>query len=126
MGKEIKFRPATFYMGIADMLAREVEGQSMEDDDHARRVSQVPSGVDLEELPGDGEPAPRTNEKDSPESKAEKGRAQMVDSLDAVGASVHDLNTSIRTQDSPSHTPSPSPPPLKSGPRTFSKRDPPS
>ncbi|KJA25859.1 hypothetical protein HYPSUDRAFT_386843 [Hypholoma sublateritium FD-334 SS-4] len=27
MGKEIKFRPATFYLGIADMLAREVEGQ---------------------------------------------------------------------------------------------------
>lgn len=26
MGKEIKFRPATFYLGIADMLAGEVEG----------------------------------------------------------------------------------------------------
>jgi len=26
MGKEIKFRPATFYLGIVDMLAREVEG----------------------------------------------------------------------------------------------------
>ena len=26
-GREIKFRPATFYLGIADMLAREVEGQ---------------------------------------------------------------------------------------------------
>ncbi|TFK77275.1 alpha/beta-hydrolase [Pluteus cervinus] len=26
-GKEIKFRPAAFYLGIADMLAREVEGQ---------------------------------------------------------------------------------------------------
>ena len=26
MGKEIKFRPATFYLGIADRLAREVEG----------------------------------------------------------------------------------------------------
>ena len=26
MGNEIKFRPATFYLGIVDMLAREVEG----------------------------------------------------------------------------------------------------
>ena len=25
MGKEIKFRPATFYLGIVDMLAGEVE-----------------------------------------------------------------------------------------------------
>ncbi len=25
-GREIKFRPATFYLGIADMLAREVRG----------------------------------------------------------------------------------------------------
>lgn len=27
MGNEIKFRPATFYLGIADMLAKEVEGK---------------------------------------------------------------------------------------------------
>ncbi|KAF5375001.1 hypothetical protein D9758_000462 [Tetrapyrgos nigripes] len=27
-GREIKFRPATFYLGIADMLAKEVEGQT--------------------------------------------------------------------------------------------------
>jgi triacylglycerol lipase len=27
MGKEIKFRPATFYLGIGDMLAKEVEGE---------------------------------------------------------------------------------------------------
>jgi triacylglycerol lipase len=31
MGNEIKFRPATFYLGIVDMLAREVEGL---DDSH--------------------------------------------------------------------------------------------
>ncbi|TRM65945.1 Alpha/Beta hydrolase protein [Schizophyllum amplum] len=30
MGKEISFRPATFYLGIADVLAREVEGQGKE------------------------------------------------------------------------------------------------
>jgi triacylglycerol lipase len=31
MGNEIKFRPATFYLGIADLLATEVEGQSAEE-----------------------------------------------------------------------------------------------
>ncbi|KAJ2919292.1 hypothetical protein MD484_g1175, partial [Candolleomyces efflorescens] len=39
MGKEIKFRPATFYLGIVDMLAREVEGQT--DDDVQRTESPV-------------------------------------------------------------------------------------
>lgn len=32
-GKEIKFRPATFYLGVADLLAGEVEGQPKERDD---------------------------------------------------------------------------------------------
>ncbi|ESK98102.1 triacylglycerol lipase [Moniliophthora roreri MCA 2997] len=31
-GREIKFRPATFYLGIADMLAKEVEGQGPDDE----------------------------------------------------------------------------------------------
>lgn len=118
MGKEIKFRPATFYMGIADMLAREVEGQGREDGEDVRRVS---PRADLVELPG--EPALQTNDKDSRESKAEKKRAQMVESLDAAGAHVHDPSTSKRSS-SQTPSPSPSPPPLESGSRTFSKRDP--
>ncbi|KAF5385141.1 hypothetical protein D9615_001364 [Tricholomella constricta] len=32
MGKEIKFRPATFYLGVADMLAGEVDGVPKEDE----------------------------------------------------------------------------------------------
>uniref|UniRef100_D8PRX4 GPI inositol-deacylase n=2 Tax=Schizophyllum commune (strain H4-8 / FGSC 9210) TaxID=578458 RepID=D8PRX4_SCHCM len=32
MGKEISFRPATFYLGISDMLAREVDGQGREEE----------------------------------------------------------------------------------------------
>lgn len=36
MGKEIKFRPATFYLGIADMLAGEVEGISKEGEQGTR------------------------------------------------------------------------------------------
>ncbi|KAG6854226.1 hypothetical protein C0991_009244 [Blastosporella zonata] len=34
MGKEIKFRPATFYLGIADMLAGEVDGVPREGEEH--------------------------------------------------------------------------------------------
>ncbi|KXN86787.1 Lipase 2 [Leucoagaricus sp. SymC.cos] len=46
IGKEIKFRPATFYLGIADMLAREVEGQTeggedqVETDESQRRSTE--------------------------------------------------------------------------------------
>lgn len=32
-GKEIGFRPATFYLGVADLLAREVEGQGRNGDE---------------------------------------------------------------------------------------------
>jgi hypothetical protein len=45
MGNEINFRPATFYLGIADMLAREAETQMDEDDgipEHTR-VNSSPS-----------------------------------------------------------------------------------
>ncbi|THV06023.1 alpha/beta-hydrolase [Dendrothele bispora CBS 962.96] len=42
-GREIKFRPATFYLGIADMLAKEVEGQGEgeEEGDEAGRGADV-------------------------------------------------------------------------------------
>ena len=57
MGKEIKFRPATFYLGIADILAREVEGQDQDQVDqnsHEDREIEKPKvgpGVELEEHP---------------------------------------------------------------------------
>ncbi|EKM84197.1 hypothetical protein AGABI1DRAFT_32518, partial [Agaricus bisporus var. burnettii JB137-S8] len=35
MGKEIKFHPATFYSGIVDMLAREVEGRPEREEEEA-------------------------------------------------------------------------------------------
>ena len=56
MGKGIKFRPATFYLGIADMLAREVEGQEDQDEvDHEDGEFEKPKvgpGIELEEHPG--------------------------------------------------------------------------
>ncbi|GLB35976.1 putative PGAP1-like protein [Lyophyllum shimeji] len=41
MGKEIKFRPATFYLGIADMLAGEVERMPREDEPEPRHEHDV-------------------------------------------------------------------------------------
>lgn len=63
-GKEIKFRPATFYLGIVDMLAKEVEGDVDGEGESVgegsdtvadgsgeaqRKETKVGSGVDLEE-----------------------------------------------------------------------------
>ena len=58
MGKEIKFHPATFYLGIVDMLAREVEGQNQDQvernshEDGEIEKPKVGPGVELEEHPG--------------------------------------------------------------------------
>jgi len=56
MGKEIKFRPETFYLSIVDMLAREVEGQK------------------------DNTDGKQTND------EQEQERQQMVQSLEEAGA----------------------------------------
>lgn len=57
MGKEIKFHPATFYLGIADMLAREVEGQNQDQVQNSHENGEIEKpkvgpGVELEEHPG--------------------------------------------------------------------------
>ena len=58
IGKEIKFHPATFYLGIADMLAREVESQNQNQvDQHSHEDGEIEKpkvgpGVELEEHPG--------------------------------------------------------------------------
>ena len=38
-GREIKFKPATFYLGVADHLARDVEGQREEEDKSESNIS---------------------------------------------------------------------------------------
>ncbi|KAJ3575983.1 hypothetical protein NP233_g744 [Leucocoprinus birnbaumii] len=68
MGKEIKFRPATFYLGIVDMLAREVEGQK----DAAEAEDTEPSGKRRQ-------------------STEEEEREQMVHSLEDAGAKVDNI-----------------------------------
>ena len=64
-GKEIKFRPTAFYLGIADMLAREVEGQR-EDGEHSTPDTHTP---------------PPEHEREVQE--------QMVQSLKASDSTVH-------------------------------------
>ena len=59
MGREIKFKPATFYLGIADHLARVVEGQQ----------------------PEEGEPRPEELARRSSEERRERERVAMADSL---------------------------------------------
>lgn len=95
MGKEIKFRPATFYLGIADMLAREVEGQGgeEEDDDDGQKAGK---GAVLEEAGGVDEggvnPTPEKliEESAGGETKQEEEQARAIESLTNSGASVEE------------------------------------
>lgn len=77
MGKEIKFRPATFYLGIVDMLAREVEGQKDEEVEGAEGHEEQDEGQERRE---DVEIAARRSQ--------EEEREQMIHSLEDAGAEV--------------------------------------
>ena len=106
MGKEIKFRPATFYMGIADMLAKEVEGVGKElQQGEEGGKGKAGAGVDLKEeegepraatdadVKGDSLCAPSKHKDDSevpPRTKSQNERRQMMDSLDTAGADVRE------------------------------------
>jgi triacylglycerol lipase len=48
-GNEIEFRPATFYLGIADMLAGEVEGQPKEGEKEGEAGSKTDTAVKVQE-----------------------------------------------------------------------------
>ncbi|KAI0720015.1 Alpha/Beta hydrolase protein [Cerioporus squamosus] len=72
MGREIKFKPATFYLGIADHLARVVEGQEQESEHEADRTA------------GEGpehEPRPDPSRETSGERR-DRERGEMADSLE--------------------------------------------
>ncbi|TFK36886.1 Alpha/Beta hydrolase protein [Crucibulum laeve] len=93
MGKEIKFRPATFYMGIADMLAKEVEGQKEDEQPVLHDSPKVGRGVELTEEGAEHglasvEEASAKQKPTAEEGGEDKERAQMVDSLDTAGAHV--------------------------------------
>lgn len=92
MGKEIKFRPATFYLGIADMLAREVEGQGEEGEDGVE-ASKAGAGVQVE---GGSGPGATSRASDAPETqtrtRSSDARAQMAASLAEAGAEVYNAD----------------------------------
>lgn len=84
MGKQINFKPDEFYLGIADMLAREVEGLSDADEDASR-----PAGADA----GEGEAQAAAEDVAEPAEKETEEREQMIQSLDRAGAGVLPSNS---------------------------------
>lgn len=72
MGREIKFKPATFYLGIADHLARVVEGQGQEPgEDQSAQEREAEGTRQVDE---------RRDER-TEETREEEERAEMLDSL---------------------------------------------
>ena len=69
MGREIKFKPATFYLGIADHLARVVEGQEQHETEE---------GAEHEEGEGEERPGPL---RETSDERRGRERAEMADSL---------------------------------------------
>lgn len=58
-GREIKFRPATFYLGIADWLAGDVEGIPKQDEE-----GKVGDGVQVNDGVAGGKPEPRQEQQE--------------------------------------------------------------
>ncbi|EAU92719.1 triacylglycerol lipase [Coprinopsis cinerea okayama7 len=92
MGKEIKFRPATFYLGIVDMLAKEVEGHIDASKEQTKRIEEQADGVKAKDGDasgsrgagkGDFPPSPTTEQQHEREVQG-----QMVESLDIAGGKV--------------------------------------
>lgn len=123
MGKEIKFRPATFYLGIVDMLAKEVEGQTDEDDSAAAKRTDSPQPVQLAFGSADGEirdggssgsgsagtvtpmqgsgvitPVPQTRE-DTSQRKDAQAQDQMLESLDKANEMVEGRHAKVVQKD---------------------------
>ncbi|EJF66902.1 alpha/beta-hydrolase [Dichomitus squalens LYAD-421 SS1] len=73
MGREIKFKPATFYLGIADHLARVVEGQEQ------AQPEQGGSGSGRGR--GSAERPERERERETSSERRGRERAEMADSL---------------------------------------------
>lgn len=72
MGREIKFKPATFYLGVADHIARAVEGQQLlqsqaADDEESQEIMQETERVEMAESLGKGDPGRESrSSEDSP------------------------------------------------------------
>ena len=74
MGREIKFKPATFYLGIADHLARVVEGQGHPEDSEAGAGAVVGAAVDAR-------PGTARESSESSGERMDRERGEMAKSL---------------------------------------------
>lgn len=70
-GRQINFRPATFYLGIADMIARDVDGVSDEGDDGGSKAG---AGVNVEPDTFQAKADLQTDRKTSDQAKVGKLR----------------------------------------------------
>lgn len=82
MGREIKFKPVTFYLGIADHLARVVEGQGQEGASAVGGEMRTESGVSGADREAPGKSTETSEEREEREEIRREGeRAEMADSL---------------------------------------------
>lgn len=90
MGREIKFKPATFYLGITDYLARVVEGQEVR-----QSLSSEDGRVESPRSVASAEQEERK------EIKQEGERAEMVESLAKGGEERECSSSNDREGDKP-------------------------
>ena len=76
MGREIQFKPTTFYLGIADHLARVAEGQDLGLHEHEQRSGERPGAG-----PGAGDVEMTVSAEEREAIRQEGERAEMADSL---------------------------------------------
>lgn len=82
MGREIKFKPVTFYLGIADHLARVVEGQGQEQGHAVGGEARTEGEVSDADRGASGKSTETSAEREEREEIRQEGeRAEMADSL---------------------------------------------
>ena len=114
MGNEIKFKPATFYLGVADHLAKAVEGLEPEEVDAGRSRDKRGTKRGSEEIPGgvsqgiaqvEPKQAPvfednvttevHPTDVPAPKQPSTKGQGESADPAPNSGLNHHEVTTSI-------------------------------
>ncbi|EIW64227.1 alpha/beta-hydrolase [Trametes versicolor FP-101664 SS1] len=111
MGREIKFKPATFYLGIADHLARVVEGQGRAPGEGAQEGPGLDAARDAASGEGESEAEGSPERRERDEIRKQGERAEMADSLGKGGEGERESRQKL--------TPASTPPP----PRTDEDKD---
>ncbi|KAL1951466.1 hypothetical protein VTO73DRAFT_615 [Trametes versicolor] len=111
MGREIKFKPATFYLGIVDHLARVVEGQGRAPGEGSQEGPGLDAARDAASGEGDAEAECSPVRRERDEIRKQGERAEMADSLGKGGEGERESRQKL--------TPASTPPP----PRTDEDKD---